>query len=110
MVGVHDLEPASHIQVGVYTSEPASVALVYGAPAAPAPLLARLTGLACYSWRCCGTIRGSMRKRIGVFGWGIVAPRSPDVESFARQLECSESWLTPFHRVGPDTLLVGRPP
>jgi 3-oxoacyl-[acyl-carrier-protein] synthase II len=50
-----------------------------------------------------------MRKRIGVFGWGIVAPRSPDVESFARQLECSESWLTPFNGFGPDTFLVGMP-
>ena len=25
--------------------------------------------------------------RIGVFGWGIVAPRSPNVETFARNLE-----------------------
>jgi len=25
-------------------------------------------------------------RRIGVFGWGIVAPRSPNVEAFARHL------------------------
>jgi len=48
-------------------------------------------------------------KRIGVFGWGIVAPKSPDVETFARNLESAESWLTPFNGFGPDTFLVGQP-
>jgi 3-oxoacyl-[acyl-carrier-protein] synthase II len=48
-------------------------------------------------------------KRVGVFGWGIVAPRSPNVEAFARNLESSESWLTPFNGFGPDSFLVGRP-
>jgi 3-oxoacyl-[acyl-carrier-protein] synthase II len=46
---------------------------------------------------------------VGVFGWGIVAPRSPDVASFARNLECSGSWLTPFNGFGPDNFLVGMP-
>lgn len=46
---------------------------------------------------------------IGVYGWGIVAPRSPDIESFARNLEGAESWLTPFHGFGPDPFLVGTP-
>jgi 3-oxoacyl-[acyl-carrier-protein] synthase II len=48
-------------------------------------------------------------KRVGVFGWGIVAPRSPNVEAFARNLESAESWLTPFHGFGPDSFLVGKP-
>ena len=48
-------------------------------------------------------------RRVGVFGWGIVAPKSPNVDAFARNLERSESWLTPFNGFGPDTFLVGRP-
>ncbi|MCB1034839.1 MAG: beta-ketoacyl synthase, partial [Acidobacteria bacterium] len=47
--------------------------------------------------------------RIGIFGWGIVAPRSPDVEAFAANLRGSESWLAPFHGFGRDNFLVGRP-
>ncbi len=47
--------------------------------------------------------------QIGVYGWGVVAPRSPDIESFARNLESSESWLTPFNGFGPDNFLVGTP-
>lgn len=49
------------------------------------------------------------RSRIGVFGWGIVAPKSPNVEAFARNLEKSESWLTPFEGFGPSNFLVGEP-
>ncbi|MBP1641516.1 MAG: beta-ketoacyl synthase family protein [Acidobacteria bacterium] len=48
-------------------------------------------------------------KRVGVFGWGVVAPKSPNIEAFARNLERSESWLEPFNGFGPDTFLVGRP-
>ncbi len=48
-------------------------------------------------------------RRVGVFGWGVVAPRSPDVEAFARNLACSESWLAPFNGFGPDNFLVGTP-
>ena len=47
--------------------------------------------------------------RIGVFGWGIVAPKSPNVEAFARNLEHATSWLEPFNGFGPDCFLVGRP-
>src|SRR5262245_5328887 len=50
-----------------------------------------------------------MGTRIGVFGWGIVAPKSPNIESFADNLESSESWLTPFNGFGPDNFLVGTP-
>jgi 3-oxoacyl-(acyl-carrier-protein) synthase len=48
-------------------------------------------------------------KRVGVFGWGVVAPKSPNIEAFARNLERSETWLEPFNGFGPDTFLVGRP-
>jgi 3-oxoacyl-(acyl-carrier-protein) synthase len=48
-------------------------------------------------------------KRIGIFGWGIVAPRSPDISAFARNLELGESWLTAFDGFGPSTFLVGEP-
>jgi 3-oxoacyl-(acyl-carrier-protein) synthase len=48
-------------------------------------------------------------KRVGVYGWGIVAPKSPNVEAFARNLERAESWLVPFHGFGPDCFLVGQP-
>lgn len=51
----------------------------------------------------------SSPRRVGVFGWGVVAPRSPNVEAFARNLESSASWLEPFNGFGPDNFLVGRP-
>src|SRR5688500_14365421 len=50
-----------------------------------------------------------MKKRIGIFGWGIVAPRWPNVDTFERNLERSESWLQPFREYGPSNFLVGYP-
>ena len=50
-----------------------------------------------------------MRTRIGVFGWGVVAPKSPNIEAFRRNLESSKSWLEPFNGFGPDNFLVGVP-
>lgn len=47
--------------------------------------------------------------RVGIFGWGIVAPRSPDIASFARNLTGNQSWLEPFNGFGPDNFLVGQP-
>jgi 3-oxoacyl-(acyl-carrier-protein) synthase len=47
--------------------------------------------------------------RVGIFGWGIVAPQSPNIETFARNLQSGESWLTPFDGFGPSTFLVGEP-
>ncbi len=47
--------------------------------------------------------------RIGIYGWGLVAPRSPDIDSFAENLEAAETWLEPFNGFGPDTFLVGKP-
>ena len=51
---------------------------------------------------------GSM-KRIGVYGWGIVAPKSPNIEAFKRNLSCPDNWLGPFDGFGPNTFLVGTP-
>lgn len=48
-------------------------------------------------------------RRVGIFGWGIVAPRSPDVDAFARNLAAGGSWLSPFNGFGPDNFLVGSP-
>jgi 3-oxoacyl-[acyl-carrier-protein] synthase II len=48
-------------------------------------------------------------RRLGVYGWGIVAPKSPNVEAFRKNLASSETWLTPFDGFGPDNFLVGTP-
>jgi 3-oxoacyl-[acyl-carrier-protein] synthase II len=53
--------------------------------------------------------KGAKQPRVGVFGWGIVAPKSPNIEAFARNLAQSESWLTPFEGFGPSNFLVGQP-
>ena len=49
------------------------------------------------------------RKRLGIFGWGVVAPRSPDVAAFERNLGQATSWLEPFDGFGPSNFLVGQP-
>jgi 3-oxoacyl-[acyl-carrier-protein] synthase II len=49
------------------------------------------------------------RKRIGIFGWGIVAPKSPNVDTFARNLEAADTWLEPFRGYGQSNFLVGYP-
>lgn len=46
---------------------------------------------------------------IAVLGWGVVAPRAPDIDTFASRLESAESWLAPFNGFGPDSFLVGTP-
>ncbi len=48
-------------------------------------------------------------KRIGIFGWGVVAPQSPTIEDFEKNLGLSTSWLEPFKGFGPSNFLVGRP-
>jgi 3-oxoacyl-(acyl-carrier-protein) synthase len=53
--------------------------------------------------------RQDERLRLGIYGWGVVAPRSPDVASFERNLSRAESWLTPFEGFGPSNFLVGMP-
>jgi 3-oxoacyl-(acyl-carrier-protein) synthase len=51
----------------------------------------------------------SSRPRIGVFGWGVVAPRCRNVEEFRESLRSNESWLEPFEGFGPSNFLVGQP-
>ena len=48
-------------------------------------------------------------KRVGIFGWGVVAPRSPNIDAFGRHLAAGTSWLEPFNGFGPDNFLVGVP-
>ncbi|MEO6259206.1 MAG: beta-ketoacyl synthase N-terminal-like domain-containing protein, partial [Thermoanaerobaculia bacterium] len=49
------------------------------------------------------------RKRIGIFGWGIVAPKSPEIGTFEQNLERSDTWLSPFLGYGQSNFLVGYP-
>jgi len=48
-------------------------------------------------------------KRIGIFGWGLVAPQAPDIRRFEANLRKGEAGLTPFEGFGPAHFLVGRP-
>ena len=48
-------------------------------------------------------------RRVGIYGWGIVAPKAANVDEFADRLGCAESWLAPFEGFGPNNFLVGRP-
>jgi 3-oxoacyl-(acyl-carrier-protein) synthase len=48
-------------------------------------------------------------KKIGIFGWGIVAPKSPDINRFENNLARATSWMEPFEGFGPSHFLVGRP-
>lgn len=49
------------------------------------------------------------RTRIGIFGWGVVAPKSPTIEHFEENLRRGGSWLEPFDAFGPSNFLVGNP-
>ncbi len=51
----------------------------------------------------------SKRKRLGIFGWGVVAPKSPDVTAFEANLEHADTWLSPFRGYGLSNFLVGYP-
>lgn len=46
---------------------------------------------------------------MGVFGWGIVAPKSPNIEAFRENLSRAENWLEPFNGFGPSNFLTGEP-
>ena len=48
-------------------------------------------------------------KRIGIFGWGVVAPKSPNIEHFETNLKEAKSGLAPFEGFGPSHFLVGAP-
>lgn len=51
----------------------------------------------------------SHRRRVGVFGWGVVAPKSRNVDVFAQNLEQAGTWLSPFTGYGQSNFLVGYP-
>ncbi len=48
-------------------------------------------------------------RRVGIFGWGVVAPRSPNIDAFYTNLDKGTSWLSSFNGFGPDNFLVGTP-
>lgn len=48
-------------------------------------------------------------KRIGVFGWGVVAPQSRNIEAFESHLESTDSWLEPYKGFAQSNFLVGIP-
>ena len=47
--------------------------------------------------------------RIGIFGWGVVAPKSPNVEVFEQNLAKAITWLEPLQGFGRSNFLVGHP-
>lgn len=49
------------------------------------------------------------RRRVGIFGWGVVAPKSKDITAFAANLEHADTWLSPFTGYGQSNFLVGYP-
>ena len=51
----------------------------------------------------------SHHRRVGVFGWGVVAPKSPNIDVFERNLEQAGTWLSPFTGYGQSNFLVGYP-
>lgn len=44
-----------------------------------------------------------------MFGWGVVAPKSPNVDVFEKNLQQAGSWLSPFTGYGQSNFLVGYP-
>jgi 3-oxoacyl-[acyl-carrier-protein] synthase II len=49
------------------------------------------------------------RKRVGIFGWGVVAPKSPNIDVFTENLERADPWLAPFTGYGQSNFVVGYP-
>ncbi|MFQ5743951.1 MAG: beta-ketoacyl synthase N-terminal-like domain-containing protein [Acidobacteriota bacterium] len=47
--------------------------------------------------------------RVGIFGWGVIAPACPDIDTFAEKLQEDGSWLSAFDGFGPSTFLTGQP-
>jgi len=47
--------------------------------------------------------------RLGIFGWGVVAPRSANIDEFRANLATNETWMEPFTGFGPSNFLVGVP-
>jgi 3-oxoacyl-(acyl-carrier-protein) synthase len=54
-------------------------------------------------------LTANAQKRLGVYGWGIVAPKSRNVDAFRRNLASGGHWLSSFNGFGRDNFLVGAP-
>jgi 3-oxoacyl-[acyl-carrier-protein] synthase II len=50
-----------------------------------------------------------MKKRVAVFGWGLVAPGAANVDEFQEVLRKGGSHLESFDGFGPSPFLVGQP-
>lgn len=48
-------------------------------------------------------------RKIGIFGWGVIAPKSKNIQAFADNLTKPESWLELFDGFGPNNFLAGKP-
>src|SRR5262249_22378673 len=57
----------------------------------------------------CDPEDGMRDARIGIFGWGVVAPRSKDIDEFHENLRSNRTWMEPFEGFGPSNFLVGVP-
>ena len=44
-----------------------------------------------------------------MFGWGVVAPKSPNIDSFEQNLQSAGTWLSPYTGYGQSNFLVGVP-
>ncbi len=49
------------------------------------------------------------RPRVGIFGWGVIAPGCATVDTFREKLYSGGSWLQQFDGFGPNNFLVGEP-
>jgi 3-oxoacyl-[acyl-carrier-protein] synthase II len=50
-----------------------------------------------------------MKKRVAVFGWGLVAPGAENIDEFEKMLAGGASHLEPFRGFGQSPFLVGEP-
>lgn len=51
----------------------------------------------------------SNKTRIGIFGWGLVAPGAANIEAFKTNLDNPRSMLSQFKGFGPNNFMVGSP-
>lgn len=49
------------------------------------------------------------RGRIGIFGWGVVGPKTPNINVFEDNLENPQIMLSQFEGYGPNNFMVGKP-
>lgn len=49
------------------------------------------------------------QRRIAIYGWGLVAPRAPNIDVFASNLASGGTWLQRFDGFGSGPFLIGNP-